>query len=55
MFDLSKRVGFGLRKNSDFSLRFFPLGEPFGVFFLKPFWGNFLTIFCRVLSVLQLL
>jgi hypothetical protein len=30
------------------------LGEPFGVF-LKPFWGHFLTIFCRVLSVLQLL
>jgi hypothetical protein len=25
MFDLWKRVGFELRKKSDFSLRFFPL------------------------------
>ena len=29
-------------------------GEPFGVF-LKSFWGYFITIICRLLSVLQLL
>jgi hypothetical protein len=31
-----------------------PFGEPFGAF-LNSFWGHFLTIICRVLSVLQLL
>jgi hypothetical protein len=31
-----------------------PFGETFGVF-LKFFWGYFLTIICRLFSVLQLL
>jgi hypothetical protein len=54
MFDLWKRVGFGLRKILIFSIYALPFGEPFGAF-LKPFWGHFLTIFCRVLGVLQML
>jgi hypothetical protein len=31
-----------------------PFGEPFGVV-LKPFWGHFLTIIFKILSVLHLL
>ena len=53
MFDLWKSVGFGLRKILIFLLGF-PFGEPFGVF-LKSFWGHFITIICRVLSVIHLL
>jgi hypothetical protein len=41
-----------LRK-SDFSFMPFSLVTFLG-FFLKSFWGHSLTIFCRVLSVLQL-
>jgi hypothetical protein len=54
MFDLWKRVSFGLRRIQIFFFYALPFGEPFGVF-LKLFWGHFLTIYCRVLSVLHLL
>jgi hypothetical protein len=52
MFDLRKRVGFELEKNLIFYV--FLFGDLFGVF-LNPFWGHSLSMFCRVLSVLQLL
>jgi hypothetical protein len=41
-------------EKSDISFMSFSLVTFFGVF-LKPFWGHSLTIFCRVLSLLQLL
>jgi hypothetical protein len=47
MFDLWKRVSFGLRRILIFSLMLNPLVNLLG-FFLKYFWGHFLTIFCRV-------
>jgi hypothetical protein len=53
MFDLWIGGGFGLRR----ILIFFvlnPLVNLLG-FFLNSFWGHFLTIICRVLSVLHLL
>jgi hypothetical protein len=40
-----------LRKSDFFNALLF--SDHFGVF-LKSFWGHSLTIFCRVLSVLQL-
>jgi hypothetical protein len=54
MFDLWPKVGFGLRQFLIFFFHAQPYGEPFRVF-LKSFWGYFLTIICRLLSVLQLL
>jgi hypothetical protein len=52
-FDLWKGGGFELRRILIFLLCS-TFGESFGVF-LKPFWGHFLTIICRELSVLHLL
>jgi hypothetical protein len=48
-----QRLVFGLRQFLIF-LCVQTFGDPFGAF-LKSFWGYFLTIICRLLSVLQLL
>jgi hypothetical protein len=54
MCDLCPKVSFGLRQFLIFFFHSQPFGETFGVF-LKSFWGYFLTIICRLFSVLQLL